>query len=178
MNNLSKLTAKIIDQKKLESLAESVKNKGFSIVFTNGCFDILHKGHVEYLAQAKDKGDVLIVGLNSDDSVRRQGKGKERPINKIQARQTVLASLFFVDYIVEFDEDTPLKLISLIKPNTLVKGGDYDPSEINQNAKTYIVGKDIVEANGGKVEVINLVEGFSTTNIVNKLKKDLRSKKT
>ena len=170
MNNLSRITTKIIKLKDVQSLANKIKSKNQSIVFTNGCFDILHKGHVEYLAQAKDKGDVLIVGLNSDDSVRRQGKGKERPINKIEARQTVLSSLFFVDYVVEFDEDTPINLIKLIQPNVLVKGGDYDPCETNSNAKSYIVGKDIVEANGGKVEVINLVEGFSTTSIVNKLK--------
>ncbi len=170
MSNLSKITSKIIKLKDIQSLANILKNNKQSIVFTNGCFDILHKGHVEYLAQAKDKGDVLIVGLNSDDSARRQGKGEERPINKIEARQTVLASLFFVDYVVEFDEETPINLIKLIQPNVLVKGGDYDPCETNSKSKSYIVGKDIVEANGGKVEVINLVDGFSTTSIVNKLK--------
>jgi D-beta-D-heptose 7-phosphate kinase/D-beta-D-heptose 1-phosphate adenosyltransferase len=170
MNNLEKIASKIIELKNIQSLAEQLKSNGQSIVFTNGCFDILHKGHVEYLAQAKDKGDVLIVGLNSDDSVKRQGKGEERPINKIETRLTVLSALFFVDYVVEFDNDTPIKLIKLIKPNILVKGGDYNPRITNKKSKTYIVGKDIVEANGGKVEVINLVDGFSTTSIVNKLK--------
>jgi len=170
MSNLEKISSKIIKLNDIKSLAEKLKNEKQQIVFTNGCFDILHKGHVQYLAQAKDKGDILIVGLNSDDSVRRQGKGEERPINKIEARQTILASLFFVDYVVEFDEDTPINLIKLIKPNVLVKGGDYDPCETNKNNKSYIVGKDIVEANGGKVEVINLVDGFSTTSIVKKLK--------
>jgi D-beta-D-heptose 7-phosphate kinase/D-beta-D-heptose 1-phosphate adenosyltransferase len=170
MNNLEKIASKIIELKDIQSIVEQLNAKNKRIVFTNGCFDILHKGHVEYLAQAKDKGDVLIVGLNSDASVKRQGKGKERPINKIEARQTILSALFFVDYVVEFDNDTPIELIKLIKPNVLIKGGDYNPCETNKNAKTYIVGKDIVEANGGKIEVINLVDGFSTTSIVNKLK--------
>ncbi len=170
MSNLNTIASKIIQLKDIESLTKKLKTKGKSIVFTNGCFDILHKGHVEYLAQAKDKADVLIVGLNSDDSVRRQGKGDERPINKIDARQTILAALFFVDYVVEFDEDTPINLIKLIKPNVLVKGGDYNPCENNPNSKTYIVGKEVVEQSGGKVEVINLVDGFSTTRIIKKLK--------
>ena len=146
------------------------KNDGKKIVFTNGCFDILHKGHVEYLAQTADLGDVLILGLNSDDSVKRQGKGEDRPINKIRARETVLASLFFIDYIVEFDDNTPYDLINLIKPSVLVKGGDYNPSQTDKTQKDYIVGKDIVEANNGKVEVINLVDGFSTTGLIQKMK--------
>ena len=170
MNNLSKIASKLIDLNTIRSLSESLKKDGKSIVFTNGCFDILHKGHVEYLAQAADKGDVLIVGLNSDDSVHRQGKGDDRPINKINARESVLGALFFIDYIVEFDNDTPYDLIADIKPSVLVKGGDYDPLETDQNQKKYIVGKDIVEQNGGKVEVINLVDGFSTTGIINKLR--------
>jgi len=169
MKNLSKIKLKIITIDAIEELANSLKSKSKKIVFTNGCFDILHKGHVEYLAQAADKGDVLILGLNSDNSVRRQGKGKDRPINKIEARQTVLAALFFVDYIVVFDKDTPIDLIEKIKPSVLVKGGDYNPCEIDKKNKSYIVGKDIVEANGGKVEVINLVDGFSTTSILKKM---------
>jgi len=170
MTNLQQLSSKIIGLNNIKSIAEALKQQGQKIVFTNGCFDILHKGHVEYLAQAADKGDVLIVGLNSDDSVRRQGKGDERPINKIEARKTVLSALFFVDYIVEFVDDTPLDLIRLIQPDTLVKGGDYNPLETDTNAKTYIVGKDIVEQYNGTVEVINLVDGFSTTGLINKMK--------
>ena len=170
MKNLDKIASKIVDIKEVKSLADSLKNNGQKIVFTNGCFDILHKGHVEYLAQAADKGDVLIVGLNSDDSVRRQGKGEERPINKMNARQTVLAALFFVDYLVEFDDDTPIDLIKKIQPNVLIKGGDYNPTETDCKSKTYIVGKDIVEQAGGKVEVINLVDGFSTTGLIKKMK--------
>ena len=170
MTNLNKLDSKIIGLASIEALSKSIQSEGRKIVFTNGCFDILHKGHVEYLAQAADKGDVLILGLNSDDSVRRQGKGENRPINKIEARKTVLAGLFFIDYVVEFDDNTPIKLIEVIKPDVLIKGGDYDPLETDQSKKTYIIGKDIVEANGGKVCVINLVDGFSTTGLINKMK--------
>lgn len=170
MGNLSKIALKIVNQKEIEKLAKELKSKGNKIVFTNGCFDILHKGHVEYLAQTADLGDVLILGLNSDNSVKRQGKGEDRPINKIDARQTVLASLFFIDYIVEFDDNTPYDLINLIKPSVLVKGGDYNPCQTDTTQKDYIVGKDIVEANEGKVEVINLVDGFSTTGLINKMK--------
>ena len=170
MGNLSKIALKIVNQKEIEKLAKELKSKGNKIVFTNGCFDILHKGHVEYLAQTADLGDVLILGLNSDNSVKRQGKGEDRPINKIDARQTVLASLFFIDYIVEFDDNTPYDLINLIKPSVLVKGGDHNPCQKDTNQKDYIVGKDIVEANEGKVEVINLVDGFSTTGLINKMK--------
>ncbi|MGV6862039.1 MAG: D-glycero-beta-D-manno-heptose 1-phosphate adenylyltransferase [Putridiphycobacter sp.] len=170
MNNLSTIRHKFVALQDLEKIAKQLKQSGKKIVFTNGCFDILHKGHVEYLAQAADKGDILVVGLNSDDSVRRQGKGEERPINKIEARQTILSALFFVDFVVEFDDETPINLIEKIKPDVLIKGGDYDPCETNVKSKTYIVGKDIVESYGGKVEVINLVEGFSTTKIVNQLK--------
>jgi rfaE bifunctional protein nucleotidyltransferase chain/domain len=170
MSNLSKIASKLIDQNTIVELANELKAKGNKIVFTNGCFDILHKGHVEYLAQTADLGDVLILGLNSDNSVKRQGKGEDRPINKISARQTVLASLFFIDYIVEFDDNTPYDLINLIKPSILVKGGDYNPCQTDKTQKDYIVGKDIVEANNGKVEVINLVDGFSTTGLIQKMK--------
>jgi rfaE bifunctional protein nucleotidyltransferase chain/domain len=171
MTNLNKISSKIIDLESIEEISKTIKEKGHQIVFTNGCFDILHQGHVEYLAQAADKGNILIVGLNSDESVRRQGKGEKRPINKIEARKTVLASLFFVDYIVEFDDDTPYDLIDLIKPSVLVKGGDYDPTENDKNQKKYIVGKDIVKQYKGQVEIINLVDGFSTTSLIKKMKK-------
>ena len=170
MTNLDVIKHKLVSESAIEKLALDLKKQGKKIVFTNGCFDILHKGHVEYLAQTADLGDVLILGLNSDDSVKRQGKGEDRPINKIEARQTVLASLFFIDYIVEFDNDTPYDLINNIKPSVLVKGGDYNPCETDKNQKGYIVGKDIVENNGGVVEVINLVDGFSTTGLINKMK--------
>lgn len=135
------------------------KNK--KIVFTNGCFDVLHVGHAQYLSQAADLGHVLIVGLNTDASVKRL-KGSERPINPEKARQFLLASMLFVDAVVLFDEDTPLKLIEAILPDILVKGSDYKPEEI--------VGYDIVTKNGGEVKTIDLVKGFSTTNLLQKMK--------
>jgi len=148
-----------------------VKPDGKSVVFTNGCFDILHKGHVEYLAQASDLGDYLVVGINSDASVRAQNKGAERPINSIEGRSTVLAGLGFVDAVVEFDSDTPAQLIEEILPDVLVKGADYNPNQTDAQAKDYIVGREVVLENGGAVKVIDLVQGYSTTNIVNKLSK-------
>lgn len=136
------------------------KDQGKEVVFTNGCFDILHLGHVDYLEKAREKGDRLILGLNSDDSVSRL-KGESRPINKVEARARLLAALQFVDAVVTFEEDTPLELISYLKPDILVKGKDYEISNI--------VGADVVIENGGKVETIDLVDGFSTTGIINKI---------
>jgi rfaE bifunctional protein nucleotidyltransferase chain/domain len=128
------------------------------IVFTNGCFDILHRGHIEYLSQARDKGAILIIGLNTDASVRRL-KGEGRPVQDEMTRALVLASLRIVDAVILFDEDTPYELIKAIQPDVLAKGGDYTPETI--------VGADIVKANGGEVIVIPLVEGYSTTSILN-----------
>lgn len=153
---------KIIDQTELSRVSHREHFFNKKIVFTNGCFDILHPGHVYYLNQAKSLGDVLIVGLNSDDSVRRLNKGAERPIHPQEERAKVLASLLCVDYVCIFQEDTPLELIKIVKPDVLVKGGDYTIDKI--------VGADIVLQNGGKVEIIPLLEGYSTTNIVRKLK--------
>jgi len=130
------------------------------IVFTNGCFDILHRGHVEYLNKSKELGDILIVGLNSDDSVK-SIKGPNRPINDQESRSIVLASLFFVDAVIYFKEDTPLNLIGSINPDILVKGKDYKEEDI--------IGYDIVKSNGGKIITIDLVEGYSTSNIIGKL---------
>ena len=135
-------------------------NVGKKIVFTNGCFDILHVGHINYLKEASEMGDVLVVGLNSDESVKRL-KGDSRPINNQDDRAEMLAALEFVDYIVVFEDDTPYKLINMIKPDILVKGGDYSINEI--------VGRDIVEANGGRVEIVPFVPGKSTTQIINKI---------
>ena len=137
------------------------KELGKSVVFTNGCFDILHVGHVTYLQKAKDLGDILVVGLNSDDSVRRL-KGESRPINNESDRREVLLALRSVDFVAVFEEDTPLDLIKAIKPDILVKGGDYTVDTI--------VGADFVIENGGKVEVIPLVEGKSTTSIIERSK--------
>jgi rfaE bifunctional protein nucleotidyltransferase chain/domain len=128
------------------------------IVFTNGCFDILHRGHIEYLSKARDLGDVLIIGLNTDASVKRI-KGGNRPVQDETSRAMILASLRFVEAIVLFDEDTPYNLISLVKPDVLVKGGDY--------TEETIVGADIVKASGGEVVTVPLTEGYSTTQILN-----------
>lgn len=130
------------------------------IVFTNGCFDIIHSGHINYLSRAKEMGDILIIGLNSDDSVRRL-KGDKRPINNVNDRATVLDALEMIDYIVIFDEDTPYNLIKHIKPDVLVKGGDWVEEEI--------VGSDIVKAYGGVVESLPFYEGYSTTGTIEKL---------
>jgi rfaE bifunctional protein nucleotidyltransferase chain/domain len=135
---------------------------GKRIVFTNGCFDLLHAGHIASLSQAADFGDILIVGLNSDASVKRL-KGEHRPVQTEQNRATILASLYMVDAVVIFDEDTPLEIIKSIMPDVLVKGGDYTPETI--------VGAKEVMANGGKVEIIPLVPGLSTTNLEALLRK-------
>lgn len=141
----------------LPALRQSIKPR---VVFTNGCFDLVHRGHVDYLSKARDLGDLLIVGLNSDASVRRL-KGEKRPISNQESRAMVLAAFAFVDYVVIFDEDTPLNLIKNIVPDILVKGGDYDRSTV--------VGADFVEAHGGRLELIPLVPGESTTNLVKKM---------
>lgn len=150
----------IIERKNISQLAEKLRAEGKSIVFTNGCFDILHSGHIFYLQKAKQLGDILILGLNSDASVKRL-KGEKRPINSETDRAIVISALKCIDYVVIFEEDTPLQLITAIKPDILVKGGDYKIEDV--------VGKDIVEKNGGKVVIIPFVDGKSTTNIINKI---------
>ncbi len=145
--------------------------KGDKIVFTNGCFDILHKGHVTYLAKAAQEGTRLVIGLNTDASVREQGKGEDRPINDQDARALVIAALGFVDLVLFFEEQTPINLIKELLPDVLVKGADYDPNETDPSSKKYIVGSDLIKANGGKVIAIPLVDGYSTTSILAKGKK-------
>ncbi len=170
MSKIDFLRSRIVTLKEAQRKIGIWRMKDETIVFTNGCFDILHKGHVTYLAKAADLGNRLVVGINSDASVRRQGKGEERPINPEEARQTLLAALTFVDLVVLFDDDTPEELINVLIPDVLVKGADYDPNETDENSKKYIVGSDIVRSHGGQVAVIKLEEGFSTTGIVKKLK--------
>lgn len=136
------------------------KSKGKKIVFTNGCFDILHAGHVAYLNEAKAQGDFLIVGLNSDSSVKRL-KGEQRPINNEEERKFVLENLKAVDFVEIFEEDTPINLIKSISPQMLVKGGDWEISQI--------VGSDFVIENGGEVKSLTFVNGFSTTNTIDKI---------
>ncbi len=164
MYNLEIIKSKILERDTLRRNIAIWRFKGEKIVFTNGCFDILHAGHIEYLSKAKDLGSVLILGLNTDASVRRI-KGENRPVNNEEARAIVLASLQFIDAVVLFDEDTPYELIKLIQPNILVKGSDYRPENI--------VGSDIVKQNGGKIETIDFVEGYSTTSILNKIRNNL-----
>lgn len=157
-----KLSDKIYTKEELKSFLDICKQQQKNIVFTNGCFDILHRGHVEYLAHARDLGDVLVLGLNTDESVKRLNKSPERPINNEQTRATILAALEFVDAIILFNEDTPYDLIKFVEPNILVKGNDYKAEDI--------VGYDIVTNNGGKVITIQLVDGFSTTKLIEKMK--------
>ncbi|OBQ50204.1 adenylyltransferase/cytidyltransferase family protein [Halodesulfovibrio spirochaetisodalis] len=143
----------------LEALADK---RDKCIVFTNGCYDILHPGHVDILARCKAEGDILILGLNSDDSVRSLGKGDDRPVNTFAVRAYVLAHLASVDYVVEFNESTPFELIDAVRPNVLIKGGDWGIDSI--------VGKDIVEGDGGKVLSLPLLQGFSTTSLIEKIR--------
>ena len=170
MSRLKFLKDKIVDAKQAQLIVNSWKVLTGKVVFTNGCFDILHKGHVTYLAKAADFGNKLVVGINTDASVRRQGKGPERPVNDEEARTSVLAALGFVDLVVLFDGDTPQELIEMLAPDVLVKGADYDPEETDPNSKKYIVGSDFTRQKGGEVRVVDLEAGFSTTSIVNKLK--------
>ncbi|MBR5984424.1 MAG: D-glycero-beta-D-manno-heptose 1-phosphate adenylyltransferase [Bacteroidales bacterium] len=157
MSTLTTIESKIIDISEIKNLVSKWKSDGNRIVFTNGCFDVLHYGHVSYLAQASDLGDKMIIGLNSNASVRRL-KGENRPINGQHERAVLLAALQFVDAVVIFEEDTPENLIKTIEPNFLVKGGDYTIDTI--------VGADFVMSYGGKVITIPLVENFSSTLII------------
>jgi len=131
------------------------------IVFTNGCFDLIHQGHIDYLSQAADHGDILIIGLNTDASVKRL-KGENRPVQDERSRALLLSSLRFVDAVVLFDQDTPYELIQLVNPDVLVKGSDYSAEEI--------VGYDIVTAKGGEVITIDYLDGFSTTGLIEQIK--------
>jgi D-beta-D-heptose 7-phosphate kinase/D-beta-D-heptose 1-phosphate adenosyltransferase len=156
------------DRQSLSFFLSTCRSDGRRVVFTNGVFDILHVGHVTYLEAARSLGDALVVGVNSDASVRRLNKGPERPINPELARAQVLRALRCVDAVVIFDDDTPYTLIAEIEPDVLVKGGDYDPDELDASSKRYMVGSDLVRAKGGIVAAIPLVDGFSTTAIINK----------
>ena len=158
--NIMTFKNKIQTIKSSKELLQDLKMLNHKIVFTNGCFDILHLGHITYLEQAKEKGDILIVGLNSDASVKRL-KGTERPIKDEQSRASILAALSSVDIVIIFEEDTPIDLITAVNPNVLVKGGDYK--------KENIVGAEFVESQGGSVEIIPFLEGHSSTDLINKL---------
>lgn len=167
--HLTAIKNKIISHSLLLDLKEQWQNK--KVVFTNGCFDILHQGHITYLAQTADLGDKLLVGINSDASVKMLNKGTARPLQDEYSRALIIASLNFVDAVVIFDEATPLQLITAIQPQVLVKGGDYDSAINDPSDKKYIVGSDIVKQNGGEVIVVPFLPGYSTTSIEEKIKR-------
>ncbi len=156
------LEKKIQNLRKLKNLILCLKAQRKKIVFTNGCFDLLHYGHVKYLQDARKKGDILVVGINSDTSVKRI-KGKPRPVVNEKDRLRLVAALESVDYIVLFKEDTPLKIIKFIKPDVLIKGADWN--------KNNIVGRDFVLSYGGRVSTIKFVKGYSTSNLIKKIAK-------
>jgi rfaE bifunctional protein nucleotidyltransferase chain/domain len=161
MKNVSVVEQKIIQFNKIESWVNAKKVTSKTIAFTNGCFDILHEGHIYSLSQAAKEADVLIVGVNADTSVTKI-KGEHRPINNQHSRSLILASLLIVDAVVIFEEDTPLELIKKIMPDVLVKGGDY-------TIETVVGSKEVI-ANGGRVVINPLIENFSTTGIIKKIK--------
>ncbi len=156
------MRTKIKNAAALKRLILNLKARGKRVVFTNGCFDILHAGHVDYLERARRLGDVLVVGLNSDASVRRL-KGKGRPLNKQGDRAKILASLYFIDYVTIFNEATPEKLITRLRPDILVKGGDWKVSEI--------AGGPFVRTYGGRVVSLPFVKGYSTTSLIKRIRK-------
>jgi len=162
MSHLNTLNSKIFTIEELKAKTNSWKENGQKVVFTNGCFDIVHRGHIEVLARTADLGDKLIIGLNSDSSIQKL-KGEDRPIINEQSRAVLLAALSFVDAVVLFSEDTPLNLISTLVPDVLAKGGDYEIETI--------VGHEIIQQNGGEVILVPFVDGFSSTTIIDKIKK-------
>ena len=163
MNNLINIKSKIYSLSDLKIQSDKWRENGEKIIFTNGCFDLVHRGHVEVLANTADLGDRLIIGLNSDSSIK-DLKGENRPIIDETSRAILLASFQFVDAVILFSEETPFNLISEIIPDILAKGGDYKINEI--------AGHEVVQKNGGEVIIIPLTEGFSSTGIIDKIKND------
>ena len=156
------LQSKIVSINEIKGIVEQLKREGKKIGFTNGCFDILHAGHVLYLERSKSLVDILVLGLNSDNSIKRI-KGARRPINGERDRAIVVAGLESVDWVVIFDDDTPIKLIELVKPDVLIKGADWKDKGI--------VGGDFVKSYGGRVEFVGLYEGRSTTSVIEKIRR-------
>jgi len=161
MSHLNKINSKIFSLDDLKNQVNAWKQAGEEVVFTNGCFDIIHRGHIEVLVRTADLGSKFIIGLNSDSSIQKL-KGEDRPIIDEQARSILLAALSFVDAVVLFSEETPINLISTLIPDVLAKGGDYEIETI--------VGHEIVQQNGGKVKLVPFVDGFSSTTIIEKIK--------
>ena len=164
MSNLEIIQSKIFrkEDNSLQNLLAVLHFKEKKIVFTNGVFDLLHLGHIDYLSKARDLGNYLVVGVNSDTSAKRLGKGDNRPIKDEISRSTIIAALRFVDMVIIFDEDTPYDIIKLVQPDILVKGSDYKPEEI--------VGYDVVTEKGGEVVTIDFLPGYSTTAIEKKIR--------
>ncbi len=162
MNKLEIIKSKILSWEKLANEVLQWRFKNNNIVFTNGVFDLLHRGHVTYLSQAADLGDILILGINSDYSVKKLNKGANRPIQDEQTRALIAASLHVVSAVTIFDQETPDELIKMVKPDVLVKGGDWKPEQI--------AGYDTVIASGGKVLTIDFVPGYSTTGLEKKIR--------
>lgn len=160
MKALEVINNRIVSEEALSFIINRWRFQSEKIVFTNGCFDILHKGHVDYLSRAKDMGSKLIVGVNDDNSVRTLNKGGNRPLQDENARAMLIAALHFVDLVVIFGTPTPLELITMVKPDVLVKGSDYQIHEI--------VGHEVLAAYGGEVKTIDYLEGYSTTSIIEK----------
>ena len=159
--SLEILNSKILDKERLLVKLTGWKEENKKIVFTNGCFDLIHLGHIEVIARSADLGDILIIGVNTDNSIKRL-KGKNRPIVEEISRAKQLAALEFVDAVVLFDQDTPIDLIKMINPNIITKGGDYNTDQV--------IGNDIVTQNDGEVVIIPLTQGYSTTSILEKIK--------
>lgn len=152
---------KILNMDQLDGVLDLLRSNQYKIVFTNGCFDILHPGHIDYLTKARQMGDALVIGLNTDASIR-LNKGPQRPVNSLKTRQIMLAALECVDFVIPFEEETPINLIEKIQPDILVKGSDYNAEEI--------VGYDSVTDRGGKVLTLPLLEGYSTSAFIRKIK--------
>ncbi len=164
MNNLELIQSKIFNEKDtaLKNLLATLHFKGKKVVFTNGVFDLLHLGHIDYLSKAKDLGDFLVVGVNSDASAKRLGKGENRPIKDEHSRSVIMASLRFVDLVIIFNDDTPYEVIKMVQPDILVKGADYKPEDI--------VGYDVVTSKNGEVVTIDFLPGYSTTALEKKIR--------
>ncbi len=166
---LNKLENKIISFADLLSLKEEFKRENKKTVFTNGCFDLIHLGHIDYLMKARELGNALIVGVNTDDSVRRLEKGASRPIKDENQRLTILAAFEFIDFVVLFNDDTPLRLINELEPSVIVKGGDYSPTQKDPKQKDYIVGSKEMITLGNRVQVIPFLLGYSTSQLEQKI---------
>ena len=163
MKHLEIIKNKILSPEELRSIMEVKQLEGKTFAFSNGCFDLVHQGHIDYLSKSRDLADYLVIGLNTDSSVRRL-KGPRRPINDQYSRALMLASFLFIDYVVMFDEDTPYNLIKTLQPDVLIKGSDYKVEDI--------VGYDIVTERGGKVVTLDFIPGFSTTLIEKRLREE------